>query len=1084
MLSFILGSPGSGKTNAVIHRVRCDLEKQNKVLVIVPEQNILSCERAVSSAIPACPEIMNLEVVSFRRFCNTVFRALGGLCYNYLDKGGQAVLMWRALSELAPDLNTFKPGASTDIGLVSSLVGLYDQFSDYNVKPIDLENAVYSLKADLVPKAEDIATLYTRYDELIHDGFDSAKDDLIRAAELLSVSEYLNGTCVYLDSFTSFTPAEYKLLEVIIGKADSVTVTLCMDITRDNEIFTNLIDTKRRLERIAEKYGVSFGADTVLKNERTTDLAFLEKYCYDSYSGKIYEDEPENITLVSTPDIYTECELVCADIQKQIRSGMRYRDISVVMGDMSRYQGILDTLFKRHGIPCHFSTKEDIIQKPIVKLIVSALNIITYNWRLGDVISYIKTGLCGISPEECDIIEEYASTWSVSGSMWKLESVWNMNPDGYTDRTDIYTADKLVRINDIRDRLRDPILRLADSVDGRTSADKCARALYTFITETVDTYLLDDTDTAAYNALILALEQLCSCGGDIEIGDLETLKRLIRLLTSQTDFSLIPATVDQINCTSVSSLKSEGLKKCYILGAVDGCFPGIFKENTILNDELRAALCEHNISLPNDPEELSYNELYSFWRGALSAKKLYISYYTGSLDGAEILPSACIYELKKLFPSLNEKTAADFDIYDLMYDHEAVFDRINDKNYAETVTELLSDDSKYADVIKALDIPVTTTLCSVNDPENLELFSGDINLTQTRVESFVKCSFAYQLNYVLKLNEQRKVEYDPRDIGNFIHSLLEEFFASVRDAEKQGREIDDAETEAIVTRLVDAYLERTCGSVLKVSRRMMALFARLKRQALVFVHSIFDEFKNSDFKPVLFEVPISRKGDAGISPFRVQLSDGNDIYIYGTIDRVDTYEKDGNVYFRIVDYKTGSKSFKRSDLEKGLNLQMFLYMFSVMENKEKFGNMIGCKGELVPAGALYYIAKLPTQSHELLLSAEEAERDVISHIERSGMLLDDDAVIKAMSKAEGDIPLPKGVTTGSKANSEEAVYTLESLNDIKNDVTNTLIRIADGLKKGSADAVPMEEHSKKSPCEYCRMRPICRHTKKGELADE
>ncbi|MBR4880403.1 MAG: hypothetical protein IKU19_00615, partial [Clostridia bacterium] len=435
MLSFISGSPDSGKTAEIIRRVRLDLENEKKVLIIVPEQDVLSSERLISTAIGTSPNVMDLEVVSFRRFCNTVFRTLGGLCYNYLDKGGQAMMMWRVLSELSGSLNTFGPGSSTDIGLVSSLVSLCDDFADYNVYPRKLGSAVSTLNEALKPKAEDICAIYDLYDRLIHGGFDSAKDDIQKAAELISSSDMLSGTKVYLDSFTGFTPAEYLLIEALIKTADSVTVTLCIDTERDGELFSNIRDTRDHLERLAKRNRVAVGEDTLLTAKRSEDLTFFEKYAYDSYSKAVYDAEPQSISLMSAGDIYTECELVCADIMKQIRGGIRFRDISVVMGDSSAYTGILDSLFKRHGIPCHFSVKEDILQKPIVKLIISALNIITYNWRLHDVISYIKTGLCGISDEECDIIEEYASTWSIQGSMWKLDSVWNMNPDGYTDRT-------------------------------------------------------------------------------------------------------------------------------------------------------------------------------------------------------------------------------------------------------------------------------------------------------------------------------------------------------------------------------------------------------------------------------------------------------------------------------------------------------------------------------------------------------------------------------------------------------------------------------------------------------------------------
>lgn len=38
------------------------------------------------------------------RFANTVFRALGGLKYDYVTKGEKAVILWRALASVAPFL--------------------------------------------------------------------------------------------------------------------------------------------------------------------------------------------------------------------------------------------------------------------------------------------------------------------------------------------------------------------------------------------------------------------------------------------------------------------------------------------------------------------------------------------------------------------------------------------------------------------------------------------------------------------------------------------------------------------------------------------------------------------------------------------------------------------------------------------------------------------------------------------------------------------------------------------------------------------------------------------------------------------
>ena len=43
----------------------------------------------------------------------------------------------------------------------------------------------------------------------------------------------------------------------------------------------------------------------------------------------------------------------------------------------------------------------------------------------------LKTGLGGISPDECDILENYVIVWDIRGGMWLREGDWTASPDGY-----------------------------------------------------------------------------------------------------------------------------------------------------------------------------------------------------------------------------------------------------------------------------------------------------------------------------------------------------------------------------------------------------------------------------------------------------------------------------------------------------------------------------------------------------------------------------------------------------------------------------------------------------------------------------
>jgi ATP-dependent helicase/DNAse subunit B len=73
----------------------------------------------------------------------------------------------------------------------------------------------------------------------------------------------------------------------------------------------------------------------------------------------------------------------------------------------------------------------------------------------------------------------------------------------------------------------------------------------------------------------------------------------------------------------------------------------------------------------------------------------------------------------------------------------------------------------------------------------------------------------------------------------------------------------------------------------------------------------------------------------------IDLGDGCTLYISGQIDRVDVYKKDGVSYIKIIDYKTGKKVFRLKDIRCGFNLQMLLYLASVLAcGKEKYGDKL------------------------------------------------------------------------------------------------------------------------------------------------
>ena len=139
------------------------------------------------------------------------------------------------------------------------------------------------------------------------------------------------------------------------------------------------------------------------------------------------------LTLVRCTDRREEARLCACEIFRAVSDGAAYSDIAVVMRNTADYEGILDRYLARCGIPHFFSVKTDAATLPLTRLILSALSLIVWDFRLADVTAYIKTGLCGLSDDACDLFEEYISRWNINGARRYLDGEdFTMARDGYT----------------------------------------------------------------------------------------------------------------------------------------------------------------------------------------------------------------------------------------------------------------------------------------------------------------------------------------------------------------------------------------------------------------------------------------------------------------------------------------------------------------------------------------------------------------------------------------------------------------------------------------------------------------------------
>jgi ATP-dependent helicase/nuclease subunit B len=228
------------------------------------------------------------------------------------------------------------------------------------------------------------------------------------------------------------------------------------------------------------------------------------------------------------------------------------------------------------------------------------------------------------------------------------------------------------------------------------------------------------------------------------------------------------------------------------------------------------------------------------------------------------------------------------------------------------------------------------------------------------------------------------------------------------------------------------------------------------------------------FRPSFFELNMDGS-DPAISAATFGTGDGNSIKLRGIVDRVDLFRRGNDIYVRVVDYKTGSKVYSPEDIAEGMGLQLLLYLFVLCNTQnKKFRRAVGCPedGNIYPAGAMYLSANLPVITVDEHISPDEIRRRAAESLKRSGPLLDDEQILRAMN----DKLDPNFLGTAKSSRSVDHKLTLEDFEQLCSDIEKTLGSVRDTMLSGEASANPRKKKGF-SPCDTCSYRAVCRSAK-------
>ena len=338
-----------------------------------------------------------------------------------------------------------------------------------------------------------------------------------------------------------------------------------------------------------------------------------------------------------------------------------------------------------------------------------------------------------------------------------------------------------------------------------------------------------------------------------------------------------------------------------------------------------------------------------------------------------------------------------------------------------------------------------------------------MRLSPSRVERYYSCAFSYFCQAGLRLRPRGKVDYDPIQSGSLIHLVLEKMVRRHGGRGLAALSAEQLRKEA--AQIIQQELSAKIAGLAEMPARFQFLFKRLVNILVRLLQRLGAEFAQSDYQPAAFELPIGER--ERVKPLHLVAADGTQVVVEGIVDRVDLLRRGGRRYVRVVDYKSGQKVFRLSDVYYGLNLQMLIYLFALCDSTPG----------MLPGGVLYMpamtqMATVPRDASPQAVQAEQQKR-----LRMNGLLLEDRESLEAMEPGLAGVFIPARLKKDGQFDANSSLANLAQMGVIRRQVEKQLTGLAESLHQGRVQAMPAqgEGASARPPCDWCDYRSLCGH---------
>ena len=985
-------------------------------IVIVPDRFTLNTERNILEDLNLSGAF-DITVTSFSRLAMQLLGKKAGEC---MSAEGAVMLLSKVILDKKDELRYFV-NAHKKAGFAQEIYAVLTLIRNSGVSVDALKKASSFLPELARKKCEDIALLYDGYLSELAFGKTDGSSLLEKFTEQIPENDIIAESDVYLTDYFSFTKTQREVICALMKSAKSVNIAMVKGSGQNARIYPE--KEIARLCAIAKSVG-----QKVIENYEEAPLSVARKKVANelfAYGQKQKISGGKGIRIYQAESIKEEIVHLARRIKLLTKQGYRYKDISVLAGDVEGYLPTVKKVFGEEEIPFFANEQKVLSATPIADFVLQALMLQVDGIERDRVLSLLKNPYLNVMEGDVSDFESYTLRYNVNYSRLVGEYSLGKSDKEYTGAT----------------RARDSFCSLVLSLPKKAKIEEYAKIVLDFAVaqkleekseelaraqEEKDDLLSASTTRQSYTKFVGVIEQLSRYAGGGEIDDEGFISMLANALSS-VKISFIPVFADSVYVGgAVESRFSDG-KVFFIIGAKEGVLPSVKRGEGILGDGDVELLAKCDVELSPTSFDMGLEEKLHVLQLLLMPKeKLYISYVHSPSSGSELVD-----ELTALFDDVVVDNAQT-----LMEKDEYVSLLLSGKSGAKKA--LLAENLQPENRALLSALIGETEKAQTKDVQKIEngdkLFFPKGGTSVTRIESFFRCPYR---NFIENGIGARKMEtaQSTSYVGTFMHRVFE---VGLKVLTEQNFPSGEQFDKVVFSVLEKVFGEEQFGAL--STEKYSSLKKRLSKEGYRSLKKTCQRCKRSNYVPTGFEVRFG----SGDNEFRLT-GKNVDLSLRGVVDRID--QKEDKVL--LIDYKTGKAPASVKDVYYGTGVQLYVYM-SAMENLQS----------KKAVGALYYplvggYEKEDQRSDRLcgfILSDEIAEYD------------------REFDKTKESDLFEYGVK-GAKpdADGQKLLCTDEELNAIKEYSLAVCRGAIDEMSSGYVEPAPLDK-----ACDYCDFAIVCK----------